>query len=161
MTIGPLACSLVLLLAVAAAARQRAEDLPDAKGKDEVADTCTACHSLSRVMANRLDRSGWLQRIANHKSRGLDLSAAEALPLADYLSAYLGPPVNVNRATTDELMALPSVDEKLARAIVSRREKSGPFKKLEDLEELDGLNREIFDRLKYRLITDSEDKSKP
>ena len=36
-----------------------ASDLPEGKGKDVVADTCTECHSLRRVKAQRLDEEGW------------------------------------------------------------------------------------------------------
>jgi competence ComEA-like helix-hairpin-helix protein len=154
MTTAPLACSLVLTLIVAAAAQKSADDLPEAEGRDAVADTCTACHSLSRVMSNRLEKAAWLQRIANHKSRGLDLSAEEAQSFADYLSAYFGPLVNINRATPAELMALPSIDEKLAHAIVRHRTTNGPFSKLEDLKGVAGAKWEVVDKLRYRLVMD-------
>jgi competence ComEA-like helix-hairpin-helix protein len=152
-----LAFGLVLLLASLPQAQDTASRLPEGEGKEDVAGTCTACHSLARVLTNRLDAATWLQRIENHQSRGLSLPAEEAAPLVAYLSTYFGPLVNINHATVTELAGLPSVDEKLAQAIVRHREKNGPFEKIEDLEDVEGVSAEIFAKVRNRLTTSSEE----
>jgi competence protein ComEA len=42
-------------------------------------------------------------------------------------------PLDLNSATLEELQQLPTVGPTLARAIVRFREKSGPFRRVEDL----------------------------
>jgi competence protein ComEA len=44
-------------------------------------------------------------------------------------------PVNINTATAAQLDALPGVGAKTAQLIVEQRQKSGGFKKIEDLRE--------------------------
>ena len=49
------------------------------------------------------------------------------------------PPVNVNRATVDELERLPRVGPALAKRIVEWRERHGPFQGLDDLRHVRGI----------------------
>ncbi len=48
-------------------------------------------------------------------------------------------PLNVNRATAEELERLPRIGPVLARRIVAFREAHGPFRRLEDLEAVPGI----------------------
>jgi len=61
-----------------------------------------------------------------------------------------GPPtkVNVNRATTEELQALPGIGPALARRIVEYRQSHGPFKKTEDLLEVKGIGPVLLARIR-------------
>lgn len=47
--------------------------------------------------------------------------------------------VRVNTADVQELMRLPGVGEKTAAAIVSERQKNGPFSSVDDLERVSGI----------------------
>ena len=50
-----------------------------------------------------------------------------------------GGPVNVNRATAEQLDALPGVGPATAQAIIEHRTKNGPFRRVDDLLEVPGI----------------------
>lgn len=56
--------------------------------------------------------------------------------------------VNLNQATLEELMSLPGIGEKRARAILTLREQKGGFQKIEDLLEAEGIKEGIFHKIK-------------
>jgi len=79
---------------------------------------------------------------------------ALALMLAPLCAAAADPPaaadrgtVNVNTATTDELMALPGIGPSKARAIVEYRTQK-PFKTPEDLLRVRGIGKGIFKEIR-------------
>ena len=47
--------------------------------------------------------------------------------------------VNVNTATTTQLMALPGIGETIAQGIVDFRDNNGAFRSVEDLEQVNGI----------------------
>jgi competence protein ComEA len=51
----------------------------------------------------------------------------------------LGIALDLNRATSDELMLIPGIGEGTALKIVALREASGPFKKVSDLTQISGI----------------------
>ncbi len=56
--------------------------------------------------------------------------------------------VNINTATADQLEGLPGIGPKMAARIVDYRQKSGGFKKLEDLMNIQGIGEKNFLKLK-------------
>lgn len=56
--------------------------------------------------------------------------------------------LDLNRATAGELMALPGIGEKRARAITAWREANGPFRCVEDLEKVRGIGPATLARLR-------------
>lgn len=56
--------------------------------------------------------------------------------------------VNVNTATAAQFEALPGIGPSMAQRIVSHREKNGPFKKLEDLMNIQGIGEKSFLKLR-------------
>jgi competence ComEA-like helix-hairpin-helix protein len=60
----------------------------------------------------------------------------------------LGMPLNLNRATADDLDALPGLGPALARRIVDYRQAHGPFKQIEDLSEVSGIGPHNLPKLK-------------
>jgi len=56
--------------------------------------------------------------------------------------------ININTARADQLQMLPGIGAKLAARIVEYRHDNGPFKALEDLEEVDGLTAKRFGLIK-------------
>ena len=56
--------------------------------------------------------------------------------------------ININTARADQLQMLPGIGAKLASRIVDYRKGKGPFKELEDLEEVDGVTAKRFGRIK-------------
>ena len=56
--------------------------------------------------------------------------------------------ININTARVDQLQMLPGIGAKLAGRIVDYRRTNGPFKTLEDLQDVDGLTAKRFGRIK-------------
>ena len=56
--------------------------------------------------------------------------------------------ININTATTDELVALPGIGPAKAQAIVDYRKAHGPFKTIEDLKDVKGIGAKRFEKLK-------------
>lgn len=61
--------------------------------------------------------------------------------------------VNINKATVDELMTLPSIGEKKAKLIVEYREKTG-FKEPEDIMNVSGIGEKIFEAIKDFIVVE-------
>ena len=59
--------------------------------------------------------------------------------------------VNVNTATVAQFEALPGIGPSMAQRIVTYREKNGPFKKLEDLMNIQGIGEKSFLKLRPML----------
>ena len=62
-------------------------------------------------------------------------------------SAPPAQPVDVNRATEDELRLLPGIGGVLAARIVEARERDGPFASLDDLRRVRGFGRAKLEKL--------------
>lgn len=58
--------------------------------------------------------------------------------------------VNINKATVEQLMAVKGL-EPFAKQIVEYREKNGPFKKVEDIMAIKGIEAKTFDSIKNLL----------
>ena len=56
--------------------------------------------------------------------------------------------LDINRATKEQLMALPGIGESKATAIISYREKNGGFKSIEDLQKIEGIKAGVFNKIK-------------
>ena len=54
--------------------------------------------------------------------------------------------VNINEASQSELMKLQGVGAGTAKKIVAWREAHGPFKRLQDLEKVPGVGREVLEK---------------
>ncbi|HEX9729221.1 MAG TPA: ComEA family DNA-binding protein [Gemmatimonadales bacterium] len=61
-------------------------------------------------------------------------------------------PVPINRASAEQLVALPGIGPALAAAIVEERRSGGPFRSLDDLARVPGLGATRIARLKTRIV---------
>jgi len=59
-----------------------------------------------------------------------------------------GEKVNINTASTSELVALPGIGPKIAEKIIAYRQEHGKFQKLEDLMAVKGIGEKKFAQLK-------------
>jgi len=82
---------------------------------------------------------------------GAILESKEEEPLAQYLADNFSPAVNVNSAAADELTTVPGIEQPLATAIVSYREKHGGYAALDDLTKVDGFTPDLLKRVASRL----------
>lgn len=62
--------------------------------------------------------------------------------------------VNVNAGTTEELEALPGIGPVLARRIVDHRARHGPFQRLEDLLQIEGIGPKLLEKIRPLITVD-------
>lgn len=60
--------------------------------------------------------------------------------------------VNINTATKEELMKIDGIGEKMAERIIKYREKNGPFKRIEELQEVSGIGASKFEMIKDYVV---------
>ncbi|XP_023569200.1 endonuclease/exonuclease/phosphatase family domain-containing protein 1 isoform X2 [Octodon degus] len=70
----------------------------------------------------------------------------------------LTPRVNINTATHAQLMSVRGLTEKMALSIVDYRREHGPFRSVEDLVRMDGINAAFLDRIRHQVFAE---KSRP
>lgn len=120
------------------------EGLPDAPGKDVTARMCGLCHEARRAASVRLTYEGWSAVIDGMIKRGAKGTDQEIAVVLDYLSThFLGEasqPVNVNTAQQIDLELVAGLLRREAAAVVQYREKNGPFKTLDDMKKVPGLD---------------------
>jgi competence protein ComEA len=120
------------------------EGMPDGAGKDVMVRACGICHEPRRAASVRLTRDGWAAVIEGMMARGAKVSDDEFPIVLDYLTThFLGEaaqPINVNTAPQIDLEAVAGLLRREAAAIIEYREKNGPYKTLEDLENVPGLD---------------------
>jgi competence protein ComEA len=66
----------------------------------------------------------------------------------------LGIPIDINKATLEDLMLINGVGEKTAWQIIQFREKSGRFQRVEDLMKIHGIKDKKFQKLRSYFCTD-------
>ena len=152
---GRRAAALLLLLAGIARAQ-----LPDGAGKAETEKVCSQCHELARSISLRQDRAGWEGTVDKMVALGAKASDTELQRIVDYLAVhYAGEPVpriHVNKARAIELESGLSLRRSEAAAIIDYRSKNGPFKSIEELKKVPGIDGRKIEAKKDRLTFEDQ-----
>jgi competence protein ComEA len=129
--------------------------LPDGPGKAETARVCKGCHELERSLSPRQDRDAWQQTMDKMVSLGSEMTGQDYKAILDYLAKnYPGeemPKLNINKATQIEFESRLTLPRSQAAAIVGYRAKNGPFKSIDDLKKVPGVDSAKIDAKKDRL----------
>jgi competence protein ComEA len=112
---------------------------------------CTKCHALAITTRQRNDKERWSFIVDNMVTRGAELTDDEIEKLIDYLAKTLGPKVNVNKASAENLVKALELPKAVAAAIVEYREKNGSFKDLESLKKVAAVDAKEIDNRKDRI----------
>ena len=62
--------------------------------------------------------------------------------------------ININTATAQELTALPGIGPAKAEAIIKHREANGPFKIVDELNDVKGIGNKILENIKNEVTVD-------
>ena len=130
----------LLLVSIAAAADT---ELPDGEGKDAVENSCTDCHSVKRIKAQRFDEEGWNGIVREMIEKGAAINPNDLKVIVTYLAKNFGPEkdrkVNVNTAAPCDISSVLELTSAEADAVVQYRTEHGKFKDLSELEKVSGL----------------------
>ena len=133
-----------------------AQELPDGAGKAETERVCTTCHNIARAVSLHQDRGGWQNTIDKMVSFGAKANDAELQAIINYLAThYMAediPKININRARAIDLESGLNLRRSEAAIIIEYRTKNGPFRSIQDLEEVPGIDVGKIESKKDRLI---------
>jgi competence protein ComEA len=150
-----LRCATGVLVLITAHRATAQVALPDGPGKDQMIRVCGPCHEPQRAASIRLTREGWEATIGDMIARGAKATDEDFQAILDYLSThFLGEaerPLNVNTATAIDLESVLLLLRKQAAATIAYREKQGPFKSVEDLKKVPGIDVKKIEAQKDRL----------
>jgi competence protein ComEA len=129
--------------------------LPDGPGKAETERICSQCHELARSISLRQDRAGWEGTVNQMVSLGAKATDKETAAVIDYLSTHFAadevPRININKARAIDLESGLTLKRSEAAAIIEYRNKYGPFKSIEDLKKVPGIDAAKIEAKKDRL----------
>jgi competence ComEA-like helix-hairpin-helix protein len=114
-----------------------AQSLPDSPGKDVFESVCNLCHDApAAVMGKQWTKAQWEAKVAEMLQEETDVTTEERAAIVEYLSANFKPggKIYVNKSTAKDLEAALEVSAAGAEAIARYREEHGPFKTVDDLE---------------------------
>jgi competence protein ComEA len=139
----------------------QARQLPDGPGKAETQKLCTQCHELDKAFSLSQDRAGWQRTIEKMTGFGMkgtekELSAALEYLIKNFPADEL-PMIDVNKAEAIELESGLSLKRSQAAAIIRYRSQHGPFKSIEDLKKVPGVDVEKIVSKKDRLVFKNEE----
>lgn len=151
-----LALGLFIGNALHQSAASQTRPLPDGAGKAETQKLCSNCHELDKSVSLKQDRAGWQRTIEKMIASGMKASDTEISAVLDYLTRNFPadevPRLKVNSADAIEFESILSLKRSQAAAIISYREKNGPFKSIADLKKVPGIEAAKLDAKKDRLI---------
>ena len=123
--------------AVVVSSAQQPEDAPAAAFRR----VCSSCHDAERILATRRTRTQWEEIIEKMIDRGAEGTSEDFTTAEVYLLRVSGR-VNVNRAQATDIVAVLSVTQKDADAIIEYRKANGEFKDFDALCKVPGIDLE-------------------
>src|SRR5262245_14897889 len=132
---------MVGLFAAAGAAVVSNAQEPDDAPAAAFRRVCSACHDSERILATRRTRTQWEEIIEKMIDRGAEGTSEDFTTAEVYLLRVSGR-VNVNRAQAKDVVAVLSVTQKDADAIIEYRKTNGEYKDFDALSKVPGIDLE-------------------
>jgi len=139
----------VLVSTIAAAAMQ--DRFPDGPGKPEVIKVCGGCHDAEIVLANLKTPGEWSETLQNMAQQGAEATPNEWRLIEQYLDLNFAM-IAINKAPAEELQLTMDVARDVAEALVKHRREDGPFKSIDDVKKVAGIDPAKVDARKSRIV---------
>jgi competence ComEA-like helix-hairpin-helix protein len=118
----------------------------DIKAEDTFNRVCIRCHTADRVVGSRRTRTQWEEVITTMQTaRGAVITDEEFDTVMNYLVKEHGR-VNINRATTDDIVEVLGLPAPAAETIVKFRKEHGNFEDYDALAKVPGLDLEKLEK---------------
>ena len=124
------------------------DNLPEDKDKETFVKMCSNCHAIDRVVKVKFSKKFWAATVDDMVSRGAEGTEEEVEAVLGYLVRHFSKPINVNTATAKDLQDSLSMKPADAEAFLKYRTDNGPFKTLDDVAKVPGLNPKLIDTYK-------------
>ena len=135
-------------LAVAGAVQDR---FPDADGKSQLMTVCSGCHDAEIVLAHLQTPGEWGETLQNMAQLGAEATPDEWRQIERYIDVNFAL-IPVNKAAADELRLTMDLTSEVAGAVVKYRQANGPFKSVDDLKKVAGVDAAKIDARKDRFV---------
>lgn len=143
---------LMLVSCVSSASGQNGQQQPSSEAKDAATfrAVCGSCHAPSLVEGLRTEPE-WKDEIDQMIKIGARGTEEQLQAVMRFLTRTLTK-VNVNTAGARQIAPILDVNDSVADAIVKRRTANGPFKTVEDLERVPGVEAAKLETRRDRLL---------
>jgi competence protein ComEA len=130
-----LVVGIVTIIAAIGAKAQDQDDAPAAAFRR----VCSNCHDADRILSTRRTRTQWEEVIEKMIDRGAEGTSDDFTTAEEYLLRVSGR-VNVNRATTKDMVTVLAITQKDADAIAEYRKANGEIKDFDTLVKVPGID---------------------
>jgi competence ComEA-like helix-hairpin-helix protein len=132
---------LTTIVATIAAKAQDQDDAPAAAFRR----VCSNCHDAERILSTRRTRTQWEEVIEKMIDRGAEGTSDDFTTAEEYLLRVSGR-VNVNRASSKDMVIVLGLTQKDADAIAEYRKANGDFKDFDSLAKVPGIDLEKLNK---------------
>ncbi len=148
----------ITALLAACVATPGAAELPEGPGREETERLCQGCHDIGQSVSLRQDRNGWAATLTKMVGLGVKATDHELLRMVDYLAEHYPaetiPPLNINKARAIQLESRLSLKRSEAAVILRYRKEKGPFRTIDDLLAVPGIDVAKIEERKDRIVFD-------
>ena len=129
------------------------QSLPDSPGKDVFESVCSLCHAPTAPFGKQWTKPQWEAKVTEMLQEEPDVTAAERATIIEYLAANFKPggKIYLNYGKAKELETALELSTKDAEAMVRYRDEKGPFKTVDDVKKVPGLDAAKIEIKKDRL----------
>ena len=143
------AFAVIFLCTVIAASSQ--DRFPDGPGKADVIKVCSGCHDAEIILANLKTPGEWNETLQNMATQGAEATPEQWKLIEQYIDVHFAM-VMVNKAPADEIQLALDVTPEVAAAVVKYRQDKGPFKTIDDVKKVPGIDAAKLDAAASRLV---------
>jgi competence protein ComEA len=136
------------MVTIVAATQDR---FPDGPGKTELVKVCAGCHDAEIVLANLKTPGEWSETLQTMAQLGAEATQDEWRLIERYIDTNLAL-ILVNKAAAEELQLTMDVTPEVAAAIVKYRQDNGPFKTVDDVKKVPGVDAAKVDARTSRFV---------
>ena len=140
-TLAPLVIGIAATLITMGAKAQDQDDAPAAAFRR----VCSNCHDADRILSTRRTRTQWEEVIEKMIDRGAEGTSDDFTTAEEYLLRVSGR-VNVNRATTKDMVTVLAITQKDADTIAEYRKANGEIKDFDALAKVPGIDLEKLNK---------------
>jgi competence protein ComEA len=116
---------------------------------------CSGCHEVARSVSLRQDRAGWSATMTKMVTLGMKAPEKDMQAAFEYLVAHYPadevPKLNINQAEAIDIESALSLKRSQAAAVIQYRNQNGPFKSIDDLKKVPGIDAAKIEAKKDRL----------